>query len=159
MPIVEIDKEAGAVIFIHADGTRQSYTIVGEDTVVSVPLGSNLKIDLVYINTSNQLVLVLQDGSEIIVTGVTDHGDLTGVTASQHHTKYTDTEAKAQAEAAKLDDHAAPDDNADLDFSTSLHGLVPKGTNVGHYLKDDGTWATVVAGITSAEALAYALSN
>jgi len=41
----------------------------------------------------------------------------------------------------KLDDLAAPDDTVDLDFSTLLHGLVPKGTDVGHFLKDDGTWA------------------
>lgn len=57
-------------------------------------------------------------------------------------TPYTDAQAKAQAEAAKLDDHADPDDNTDLDFSTSLHGLVPKGTNTGKFLKDDGTWST-----------------
>lgn len=44
------------------------------------------------------------------------------------HTKprYTDAEAKAQAEGAKLDDHAAPDDNTDLDASAALHGLLAK---------------------------------
>jgi hypothetical protein len=29
------------------------------------------------------------------------------------------------------------------DFSTSKHGFTPKGTNVGKYLKDDGTWALI----------------
>jgi len=48
----------------------------------------------------------------------------------------------AEAKAIKLDDFAEPDDNTDLDFDTSKHGLVPKGTNVGDYLKDDGTWGT-----------------
>jgi hypothetical protein len=28
------------------------------------------------------------------------------------------------------------------DFSTTKHGFVPKGTNLGKYLKDDGTWGT-----------------
>lgn len=28
-------------------------------------------------------------------------------------------------------------------FGTAKHGFVPKGTNVGSYLKDDGTWAAV----------------
>jgi hypothetical protein len=28
------------------------------------------------------------------------------------------------------------------DFSTSKHGFVPKGTNVGNFLKDDGTWGS-----------------
>ncbi|MFA5999774.1 MAG: hypothetical protein WC783_02205, partial [Candidatus Paceibacterota bacterium] len=27
------------------------------------------------------------------------------------------------------------------DFTTSKHGFVPKGTNVGNFLRDDGTWA------------------
>jgi hypothetical protein len=34
------------------------------------------------------------------------------------------------------------------DFSTTKHGFVPKGTNTGKFLKDDGTWSTVSAGIT-----------
>lgn len=42
----------------------------------------------------------------------------------------------------KLDDFGDPDDNMDLDFNTIRHGLTPKGTNLGHYLKDDGTWNT-----------------
>jgi hypothetical protein len=31
-------------------------------------------------------------------------------------------------------------------FSTTKHGFVPKGTNTGKYLKDDGTWSTISAG-------------
>ena len=38
------------------------------------------------------------------------------------------------------------------DFSTTQHGFVPKGTNVGDFLRDDGTWASVPAsGLTFAE--------
>ena len=48
----------------------------------------------------------------------------------------------------KLDDLGAPDDNTDLDFSTTRHGLVPKGTDTGNFLKDNGTW-TAVVGIPS----------
>jgi len=40
--------------------------------------------------------------------------------------KYTDAEAKTQAEAARLDDHAAPEDNTDLDAAAGQHGLMPK---------------------------------
>lgn len=47
------------------------------------------------------------------------------------------------SDALKLDDLDAPEDNTDLNFSTSLHGLVPKGTGVGDFLKDDGAWAAV----------------
>ena len=42
----------------------------------------------------------------------------------------------------KLDDLATPDDNTDLDFSTTKHGLVPKGTDTGAFLKDNGGWGT-----------------
>lgn len=31
-------------------------------------------------------------------------------------------------------------------FTTSKHGFVPKGTNVGNFLKDDGTWAAAGSG-------------
>jgi len=31
-------------------------------------------------------------------------------------------------------------------FTTSKHGFVPKGTNAGNFLKDDGTWAAVSGG-------------
>ncbi len=42
----------------------------------------------------------------------------------------------------KLDDWATPDDNADLDFSTSKHGLCPKAPNdTSKYLRGDATWA------------------
>jgi len=47
----------------------------------------------------------------------------------------------ASAGDFKLDDLGTPDDNTDLNFTTSVHGLVPKGTNTGDFLKDDGTWA------------------
>lgn len=42
----------------------------------------------------------------------------------------------------KLDDLGAPDDNQDLNFSTTRHGLCPKGDGaVTHFLRGDGAWA------------------
>jgi len=76
--------------------------------------------------------------------GATEHSAI-GDNAP-HHAKYTDAEAVAAAKTVKLDDFAAPDDTTDLDFSTSLHGLVPKGVNLGKFLKDDGTWGTPAGG-------------
>lgn len=64
---------------------------------------------------------------------------LSGLLADDQHV--LDAEAIAAAETIKLDDFAVPDDNVDLDFSTARHGLVPKGTDVGNFLRDDGTWA------------------
>ena len=59
---------------------------------------------------------------------------------------WTDTNTTYSAGDFKLDDLDAPDDNTDLDFTTSAHGLVPKGTNTGDFLKDDGTWASAGGG-------------
>ncbi len=53
----------------------------------------------------------------------------------------TDIAGKAATDQ-KLDDFGEPDDNTDLDFDTTRHGLTPKGTNIGNYLKDDGTWSS-----------------
>ena len=58
-------------------------------------------------------------------------------------TKTTTAQAVAAAKTVKLDELAAPTDVTTLDFTTALHGLVPKGTDAGNYLKDDGTWAAV----------------
>lgn len=43
----------------------------------------------------------------------------------------------------KLDDAGAPDDNTDLNATTSAHGLLPKlGGGTLNYLRADGTWST-----------------
>lgn len=78
-------------------------------------------------------------------------GDLSGtypnpsvVDDSHAHTSSTVTPAGigAATTSTKLDDFATPDDNTDLNATTSQHGLLPKlgggGTN---YLRADGTWA------------------
>ena len=78
------------------------------------------------------------DVENIVVSGTVDGVDV----AARDHAKYTDAEAVTQAKTVKLDELTAPDDNTTLDFSTTKHGLVPKGTNVGDFLKDDGTFAT-----------------
>jgi hypothetical protein len=75
------------------------------------------------------------------------HSDLTGVVTGDHHTEaHQAAHASGGADAIKLDDLAAPDDNTDLDVSTTAHGLVPKGTNTGNFLKDDGSWAAAGGG-------------
>ena len=49
-------------------------------------------------------------------------------------------------DAIQLDNLAAPDDNTDLDATTSLHGLLPKlGGGIVNFLRADGTWAAAGA--------------
>lgn len=53
----------------------------------------------------------------------------------------TQLDAKATT-STKLDDFATPDDNTDLDATTSRHGLLPKlGGGTSNFLRADGTWA------------------
>lgn len=55
-----------------------------------------------------------------------------------HHTTH---EAEG-SDAIKLDDLAEPDDNTDLNATTSRHGLLPKLSGfTSHFLRGDGTWA------------------
>ncbi|MCH8991695.1 MAG: hypothetical protein IIA44_08110, partial [Acidobacteria bacterium] len=90
---------------------------------------------------TDENILYHDTGSAWEKAAVADHVDLDGIGTDDHHAKYTDAEAVTQALAQKLDDFTAPDDNTDLNFSTTKHGLVPKGPNTGTFLKDDGTWA------------------
>ena len=47
------------------------------------------------------------------------------------------------AKAIKLDDFAYPDDNTDLNATSSAHGLLPKlSNNARQFLRGDGTYAT-----------------
>jgi hypothetical protein len=49
----------------------------------------------------------------------------------------------ADAKAIKLDDFASPDDNTDLNATTSAHGLLPKlSNNARQFLRGDGFWST-----------------
>jgi hypothetical protein len=75
------------------------------------------------------------------------HSDLSDAPAGAHHAQARQAD-HASAGALKLDDLAAPDDNTDLNYSTTKHGLVPKGANAGNFLKYDGTWAAGAGGLS-----------
>lgn len=90
------------------------------------------------------------DGAQI------DHGSLGGRTDDDHPIYYNQARGDARyaqlahaarhasggADAVKLDDLAAPDDNTDLNASTTKHGLMQKYPNTAQALKGDGTWIT-----------------
>jgi hypothetical protein len=56
----------------------------------------------------------------------------------------------ADAKAIKLDDFTAPDDNTDLNATTSAHGLLPKlANNTVQFIRADGSWAIPFGGYTT----------
>ena len=90
------------------------------------------------------------DGAQI------DHGSLGGRTDDDHLIYYNQARGDARyaqlahaarhasggADAIKLDDLAAPDDNTDLNASTTKHGLMQKYPNTAQVLKGNGSWIT-----------------
>jgi len=73
------------------------------------------------------------------ILNVADGADVTASNAPQSH---ANSHASGQSDALKLDDLAAPDDNTDLDASSTAHGLLKKlDANTDHFLRGDGTWA------------------
>ena len=80
----------------------------------------------------NSPVIVSDAGA---MTGVTTYN---GVTVTDHNARHE----SGGADSIKLDDLAAPDDNTDLDASTSKHGLLKKlGGGTTNFLRADGAWA------------------
>lgn len=73
-------------------------------------------------------------------------------------------QAKANVDPSgiKLDDLAAPDDNTDLNASTSAHGLLRKLSNVAtEYLDGTGAWSTPAggSGLTQPQVMARAFGG
>jgi hypothetical protein len=68
--------------------------------------------------------------------------------------------ASGGADPVKLDDLAAPDDNADLNASVSRHGLLLKLTgSASAFLRADGSWATPPGGWVPAHAFTHVSSG
>ena len=66
----------------------------------------------------------------------------------------------AEVKLIKLDDFATPDDNTDLNSTTSVHGLLKKLDNTAtNFMDGTGNWSAPAGGGSDAQALAFALSN
>jgi hypothetical protein len=103
--------------------------------------------------TADYLVGTAQAGlSAEIVVGTTPGGELGGTWAaptvdathsgSAHHAQdHASRHVSGGADSVKLDDLATPDDNTDLNASTTRHGLLRKLDNdATHYLDGQGGW-------------------
>lgn len=70
---------------------------------------------------------------------------LSGLLADDQHV--LDSEVITAAKTIKLDDFAAPDDNTDLNATTTEHGLLKKLDNDStHYMDGQGNWTTPTGG-------------
>lgn len=67
-------------------------------------------------------------------------------------TAHATTHQSGGSDPIKLDDFATPDDNTDLDASTSRHGLLLKlGGGTTNFLRADGTWSAPGSGVFGSE--------
>lgn len=153
--------DANTILKADSDNTPIALAIAEQRIVGRITDGSITALTATQIRT----LLNVEDGSTADQTGAEivallealaegsrlSHTKLDDVGASDHHAKYTDASAVTAAKTVKLDDFTAPDDNTDLNASTSLHGLLLKlGGGTTNFLRADGTWAEPTGGATVA---------
>lgn len=75
------------------------------------------------------------------------YGSLTGIPSTFAPSAHATSHQSGGSDAIKLDDLATPDDNTDLNASTTRHGLMPKGTgSTTTFYRSDGTQAAPAGG-------------
>lgn len=83
----------------------------------------------------------LMDGL-VRILATLDFEGITGTIALAQLVAHKSTHQSGGADAIKIDDLAAGDDNTDLDTSTTRHGLCPKlEGSTSRFLRADGQWA------------------
>ena len=133
-PVYTVKDESGAATTNNITvATEGSETIDG--TAINV-ISTNYGSVTCYSDGTNWFTVPLLAAPSVAYSATT--GQCTDDHLAQAHQTAHNS---AGADALKLDDLSAPDDNTDLNFSTTAHGLVPKGTNTDNFPKDDGTWS------------------
>ena len=103
------------------------------DPTVNDDSGDGYKVGSRWINVTDNKEFVCLDNS----AGAAVWSETTVTTVATH----ASTHESGGSDPIKLDDLASPDDNTDLDATTSAHGLLPKlGGGSENYLRADGTW-------------------
>ena len=106
---------------------------------------NNLRKDVLDVTTGHDHTGAADEGKTI------DHGDTTGKADDDHTQYWNDARGAAGAKLVKLDDFATPDDNTDLNASTTKHGLLLKLNNTAtDFLNGQGAWSIPTAYAKSA---------
>lgn len=108
-------------------------------TISNLPGGADA--DAIHDNVAAEIAAVTEKGTPVAA-------DLILIEDSAAANVKKRAQLSNVGKAIKLDDLAAPDDNTDLDSTTSLHGLLPKlGGGSSNFLRADGTWAAPPGGV------------
>ena len=128
--------------------TAEDLDVTGDSGTIAIDLDSEaLAI------TGGTGITTAATGNAVNIVGhaeahtVVSHSDTTATGAELDTLTDGSTTALHVHAARKLDDLATPDDNTDLDSSTSEHGLLRKLDNsTTNFLRGDGTWAAAGGG-------------
>jgi hypothetical protein len=190
--------QAGDDLWMRRGSTSYKLDVTALGTFISGITASNIDLDVLPAATlsAGDLLLIDEGASNskvtmanfqtylwsqfaLYVTGLVDgvsaaDTDIVYVINTGNPTRLTlsqiwDTRFELDAKAIKLDDFATPDDNTDLNATTTHHGLLPKlSNNTRQFLRGDGTWATfasvtasptAAAGSTTSDAAPLAATN
>lgn len=104
--------------------------------------------------SAGSIVSFTNELAQDAIGGILDDGTVGNIVFS-----YDDTTPKISAtlqpSEIKLDDLGTPDDNTDLNASTTAHGLLPKLSNTAtEFLNGKGSWATPSGGSAASESTA-----
>lgn len=130
-------------------------TAIAALTTTSFGRGLLALADAAALRTSTGLggAAVLNVGT---AAGTVAAGDDSRLTDSRTPTAHVTSHKSGGTDAIKLDDLSAPDDNTDLNVSTSAHGLTPKAPNdVTKFLNGLGAWSVAAPQLTAVKTAAY----
>lgn len=117
--VMEADYNANTILAATLDNTPAAITI-GEQTLVGRKTGGNITA---LSSTEVRTILNVADGAD--------------VTANNAPKAHNISHQSGGGDAIKIDDLATPDDNTDLNASSTVHGLFPKLSGCSAYLENN----------------------
>jgi hypothetical protein len=134
-----------ALVTLTSPAVSGTIALLSDITGVFAPIGAKYIVQEANATLTNEQPLgALTTG--ILRNVVTASVGVLETATGAHLPTHASRHSAGGDDTIKLDDLAVPDDNTDLNVSTSIHGLCPKITDTSKFLKGDGTWATPAGG-------------
>lgn len=131
-------------------GTSKAYVKLSDDTQIEIGSGGGQTNTVAgatgITNTGDNIDAVLAPTYGSSASTICEGNDAR-LSDARTPTVHATTHQSGGSDSIKLDDLAAPDDNTDLNATTSAHGLLPKGSGIAtEFLNGNLAWATPAGG-------------